>query len=134
MTNNEYDYTDADVDYESPEDYAYEGDDEYEDAPRTFTVRGNVYEVKFTKGRIDLYEQRHKPIMASFVSNGGAFSSKELSDLMAYGLCAQGGKYINPRRGLEMAEQLLIHSGYLAVYEAVIEALQRDCGFLFQGA
>lgn len=105
-----------------------------EGAYRTFTVRGKTYCVSITKSRLDLYEQRHRPIMASFIQNDGAFSTSELTALLAYGLRLEGGGYVNPNRGMEMAENLLKHSGYLAVYQAVIEALERDCGFLFQGA
>ena len=33
-----------------------------------------------------------------------------------------------------MASDLIEKNGYLAVYERVTEALERDCGFLFKGA
>ena len=123
--------------YEELEDY--EGsdeleDDEDEDEPRSFTVRGKTYIVRITKKRLDLYEQRHKPIMASFIQNDGAFSSAELTALLAYGLCEEGGAFVKPNKGMEMADKLMKKSGYLAVYQAVIEALERDCGFLFRSA
>ena len=100
---------------------------------RTFTVGGRSYEVAYNQKRIELYEAGHRPIMATFMSNGGAFSISELKSLMAYGLKLEGGAYINPKRGEEMASELIAHNGYLAVFECVVEALQNDCGFLFAG-
>lgn len=108
--------------------------DELGDEPRHFTVHGKKYYVKITRSRLNLYEQRHKPVMASFIQNDGAFSANELTHLLAYGLCKENGSFVKPSRASEMAEKLIGANGYLAVYQAVIEALQRDCGFLFQGA
>ena len=116
---------------------AYGDEGAFEDeeaAPATFEVGGRTYTIKLTKKRLDLYEQRHKPVMASFIQNDGAFSAAELTAILAYGLRVEDGPFVNPRRGMEMADRLVRNNGYLAVYEAVMEALQRDCGFLFQGA
>ena len=109
-----------------------ESDFEEEDKPRTFEVNGRSFEVVLTKARLNLYEQRHTPIMASFIRNDGALSNAELTALLAYGLKLEGGAYVNPRKGTEMAEKLIEANGYGAVFECVFEALQRDCGFLFQ--
>ena len=120
-----------DIDYADDAEVA---DIPEEDGPATFEVHGRTYEISLTKKRIDLYEQRHKPIMSTFIQNDGGFSLAELTSLLAYGLRVEGGQFVNPRRGMEMAEGLLKANGYLAVYEAVMAALQRDCGCLFQGA
>lgn len=100
---------------------------------RTFTVAGKSYEVAYSQRRIELYESGHKPIMATFMQNGGAFSVGELKSLLAYGLKYEGAGYVNPKRGEEMASKLIEVNGYLDVFEAVVDALQRDCGFLFAG-
>ena len=109
-----------------------ESDFEEEDKPRTFEVNGRSFEVVLTKARLNLYEQRHTPIMASFIRNDGALSNAELTALLAYGLKLEGGAYVNPRKGPELAEKLIVAKGSGAVCEWVFEALQRDCGFLFQ--
>lgn len=109
-------------------------EDDAEGADTTFEVHGRTYEIVLTKRRLDLYEQRHKPVMASFIQNDGAFSVAELTDILAYGLRLVDGPYVNPRRGMEMAERLVSTNGYAAVLGAVMAALQRDCGFLFMGA
>lgn len=100
---------------------------------RTFTVGGRSYEVAYNQRRIELYEAGHRPIMATFMSNGGAFSIAELKSLMAYGLKLEGGAWVNPKQGEDMASELINYNGYLSVFECVVEALQRDCGFLFVG-
>lgn len=110
----------------------FENSDFEEEKPRTFEVNGRSFEVVITKARLNLYEQRHTPIMASFIRNDGALSNAELTALLAYGLKLEGGTYVNPRKGTEMAEKLIEANGYGAVFECVFEALQRDCGFLFQ--
>ena len=103
-----------------------------EDVTGDFTVEGVSYVIGFSQKRIRLYENGHKPIMASFIQNGGAFSLSELQGLLAYGLRREDGPYVNPRKGMEMAERLIDNCGYVAVFERVTEALERDCGFLFK--
>lgn len=116
---------DVEIEEEREEDEAPLGD---------FTVGDKHYVITFTQKRIDLYERSNKPIMSSFVQNGGAFSLVELKNLTAFGLRLLDGPFVNPRKGVEMAEYLIEKSGYLAVYERVTDALERDCGFLFKGA
>ena len=115
-------------------DAAEEFDEEVEASTGDFTINGKSYIIGFTKNRLEMYERSNKPIMASFIQNGGAFSISELKSLLAYGLRLEDGPFVNPRRGVDMASGLIEENGYLAVYERVTEALERDCGFLFKGA
>lgn len=103
-----------------------------EENKATFDVDGESYEVGFNMKRIEMYESGHKPLMASFAQNGGTFSVAELKALCAYGLKKEGGAYVNPKKGQEMAEGLIEANGYFEVYGAVTEALERDCGFFFK--
>lgn len=107
-------------------------DQPVEDGPVTFEVGGRVHEIRYPQKRLDLYESGHKPVMATFVQNGGAFSRKELRDLTAYGLKVKGGGFVSPKQGMVMADKLIEENGYATVLEVVAEALQRDCGFLFK--
>lgn len=97
----------------------------------TFEVGENSYVIKFNEKRIELYENSHMPIVASFIKNGGALSVSELKALTGYGLCIEGGQWVNPKTGLLMANDLLLENGYMELLEAVMDALERDCGFLF---
>lgn len=97
-----------------------------------FEYRGKTYEIRFSMKRLELYENAHAPVMTSFIKNGGAFSISELKGLLAYGLQQEGGAFVNPRFGAQMADGLVEENGYLTVYESVTDALQRDCGFLFE--
>lgn len=112
--------------------------DDFEEEPveetgkARFEANGIEFEVVYTKKRLDLYEQRHTPIMASFIKNDGALSHAELTSMLAYGLRSVGGSYVNPAKGMEMADRLIDANGYGAIFETVFEALQRDCGFLFK--
>lgn len=102
--------------------------------PQTFTVRGHVCEIRFSRKRIDLYEERHTPIIASFYKNDGMFTFKELAAIAGYGLRVQGGGYFLPQKAEEIVNKLIDTNGYPVVFQAVMMALQRDCAFLFKGA
>lgn len=115
-------------------DTADEFDDEVDAPTGDFAIGNKSYVIGFTQKRLEMYERSNKPIMASFIQNGGAFSISELKNLLAYGLRREGGPFVNPRKGIGMASDLIEENGYLAVYERVTEALERDCGFLFRGA
>lgn len=115
-------------------DAADEFHDEAEATTGDFTIGDRSYVIGFTQKRLEMYERSNKPIMASFIQNGGAFSISELKNLLAYGLRLEGGPFVNPRKGIGMASDLIEENGYLAVYERVTEALEHDCGFLFRGA
>ena len=115
-------------------DAVEEFNEEAEAPTGDFTINGKGYIIGFTKNRLEMYERSNKPIMASFIQNGGAFSISELKSLLAYGLRLEDGPFVNPRKGVDMASDLIEKNGYLAVYERVTEALERDCGFLFKGA
>ena len=100
----------------------------------TFEAEGKTYEIAFSMKRIEMYENGRKPVMASFAQNGGAFSIGELKALIAYGLRLEGGAWVNPKKGMEMAEELIEENGYFGMFEPVTAALERDCGFFFKTA
>lgn len=106
-------------------------EEETEETEGDFQIGDKAFFIKFNQKRIELYEQLNKPLMAAFIQNGGAFSVAELKSLLAYGLCTENGAWINPKKGKEIANALMEKNGYLAIYEHVSTALERDCGFLF---
>lgn len=103
-----------------------------EETNTKFEANGKTYEVKYSFKRIEMYEASHRPVMASFAQNGGSFGLAELRDLVAYGLMVEGGGYVSPQQGRTMAENLIDENGYLAVFQTVAAALERDCGFFFK--
>jgi hypothetical protein len=96
-----------------------------------FQLGGTAYEIKFIQKRIDLYEGQNKPIMATFMQNGGAFSRKELESLLSFGLKRLGGTYLLGRKSVKVAAAIIQQYGYVEVLTHIMEALERDCGFLF---
>lgn len=100
----------------------------------TFTVDERTYEIAFNIGRIKLYERTHLPVMTSISKNGGTFSIDELQSLVAFGLRYEGGSYVDVKKAMGMAEKLIETSGYLIVFQNVLTALERDCGFFFKEA
>ena len=116
-----------------PEINDIEAVDGYESKTGDFTVGDKSYVIQFNTGRIKLYENSNRPLMAVFAMNGGTFSISELETIAAYGLREEGGNYVNPKQGAKMAEKLIEENGYFALYEAVVNVLGRDCNFLFKG-
>ena len=58
----------------------------------------------------------------------------ELRQVFAYGLKKEGAdSFENPKKGLDIAEYLIENLGYVAVSGVVLETIQEDCPFLFQG-
>ena len=97
-------------------------------ADTTFTVDGKTYEIAYS---IELYENGRTPIIATIARNAGALSVADLKALVGYGLREQGGDWVNPGDGMNMAEKLIVWNGYHLVYEKAADALRRDCGFFF---
>lgn len=121
---------DSAADATEAEDIANELEQDPESmGPQTFTVRGHVCEIRFSRKRIDLYEERHTPIIASFYKNDGMFTFKELAAIAGYGLKVQGGGYFLPQKAEEIVNKLIDTNGYPVVFQAVMMALQRDCAF-----
>lgn len=128
-----YDICDDGIDADG--DGAETPDDEPAETPvGDFTVGDESYSVRYNKGRVMLYERAvSHPIMATFAQDGGTLSLNDLQTLLAFGLCVTGGRFVQPKEAQKMAGRLLENNGYFAVYETVMEALSRDCGFLFRG-
>lgn len=72
------------------------------------------------------------PSMPELYKNRGMLSISSLKAYIAYALKEEDGDtFVKPKEGMEMADKLIEESGYLAVNEAVVTAIQRDCPFLF---
>lgn len=102
----------------------------------TFEVNGKEYELKYNTKRADIIESVTKtPIMANITKNNGAMTRIDLVNYIAYGTKESGSDlFVNPKHGRDIAEQLIESEGYANCLGMVLETLQEDCGFFFQGA
>lgn len=108
-------------------------DTEAQEQEAVFEIKGRKYRIGYNLQRLQLAEQMAKSAtMAILTANNGMLSLQELMIYFACGLCELGGKYIKPQKGLEFAEKYLKKHGYVQMNVQVVEAIQRDCGFLFQ--
>ena len=98
-----------------------------------FEVDGVSYVIKYTTGQVKLFEASNRPLMAIFAVSGGTPTVDELETLLSYGICEEGGGYLNPKVAFDMASRLVEENGYWPMYEKVMDALGRDCNFLFAG-
>lgn len=107
-------------------------EEETDESEGDFEVNGKPYFIRYNQARIGMYERTNKPVVATFIQNGGGFSIDELKSITAYGISTESGAYIEIKRAREIAQELLEENGYTALLELVSDALQRDCGFLFK--
>ena len=98
-----------------------------------FTIDNEDYEIVFSQKRIELAENElDKPTLS--ILQKYVFSLKELKTYVAYGLKKVGSQaYLNPVKGKELAGRLVESEGYGPLTSVVTEAIERDCGFFFQG-
>mgnify|MGYP006925862660 FL=1 len=98
-----------------------------------FEANGKRYELKYNIKRIEMIENAMgMPSMPELYKNRGMLSILSLKAYIAYALKEEDGDtFVKPKEGMEMADKLIEESGYLAVNEVVVKAIQRDCPFLF---
>lgn len=100
-----------------------------------FEINGKKYVLKYNLKRVELIENTvGMPTMAELNAHRGMFGLTALKTYFAYGLKEEGSDFFTPpKTGMEMAEALIENEGYISVNGAVLEALERDCPFFFQG-
>lgn len=101
-----------------------------------FTFDKKNYCLKYNIKRIEMIEQvTEMPTLAEIRKTGGMLGLKSLKTYFAYGLKEEGADAFMPvQKGYEMCESLIERDGYENIVAAVLEAIQRDCPFFFQGA
>lgn len=101
-----------------------------------FEINGKNYVLKYNLKRVEMIENATGlPMMSDLYSHRSMMSLSSLKTYFAYGLKEEGADaFVAPKKGMEMAEALIESEGYMRVNGAVLEALERDCPFFFQGA
>lgn len=101
-----------------------------------FEINGKTYVLKYNLKRVEMIENAvGMPTMAEMQSHRGMLGLTSLKTYFAYGLKEEGSDaFVKPKEGMVMAEAMIENEGYLAVNGSVLEALERDCPFFFQGA
>ena len=96
---------------------------------------GKEYELKYNLKRVAVIENATgEGLMSLLVKNKGFLSIQHLMTYFSLALKEVGADaFVKPKEGKEMAEALIESEGYEMVNLLVIEALQRDCPFFFQG-
>lgn len=100
-----------------------------------FTIDGKEYELKFSLKRIDMIEAvTGGSVMNALVGTKGMLSLAEIRAFMSYGLkgTGEGEGYVSPPQGAKYADILIEELGYTSVVAPIMEALERDCPFLFR--
>lgn len=99
-------------------------------------VNGKTYELEYNMKRIELIEQATgMPTMAELQRTKGMFGLSQLKTYFGYGLKEAGtSAFVAPKKGMEICEGIMEEKGYAFVAGKVLEAIERDCPFFFQGA
>lgn len=97
---------------------------------------GKNYVLKYNMKRIEMIEAvTSMPTLADLKRTGGMLSLASLKAYIAYGIKEEGkDTFLTYKEGVKIAEALIEQNGYTEVCAIVLEALQRDCPFFFQGA
>lgn len=100
-----------------------------------FEIEGKKYVLKYNLKRVEMIENAvGMPTMAELQIHRGMFGITTLKSYFAYGLKEEGADTFVPvKKGMEMAEAMIKSEGYVDVNAAVLESLERDCPFFFQG-
>lgn len=103
------------------------------EASEIFEYKGKAYHLHYTLRRLQTAEQMAKTsTVAMLTTNNSIMGIQELMIYFAAGLRDENGDYIKTGKGLSLAEELIQEQGYLQINMVVVNALVRDCGFLFQ--
>ena len=97
------------------------------------TYDGKNYVLKYNMKRIEMIEGvTNMPTLADLQRTRGMLCLASLKAYVAYGIKEDGSDvFLNPRKGMEIAESLIETTGYTDVCAIVLEALERDCPFFF---
>lgn len=97
------------------------------------TYQDKNYELKYNMKRLELIERvTDMPTLADIKRTGGMLSISSLKAYLAYGLKEEGADAFVPAgKAMEMAENMIQDIGYIDTCGIVLEALDRDCPFLF---
>ena len=98
-------------------------------------IQGREYDFKYTDRRIEIIERTTgKPLMANLIQNQGMLSIADMRVAFVQGLKEiDSGHYIPQKMGEEAFKETLETVGYVPLMTMIYEALERDCGFFFQG-
>lgn len=95
---------------------------------------GNEYELRYPLGRIEIIETVTKEsFMAVLTQSNMMLTIKQLRTYFSYGLRKVGGNgHLEPKKAMEIFDQVLPDIGYTNLLGMVLEAIQKDCPFFFQ--
>lgn len=98
-------------------------------------IDGKRYVLKYNMDRVEMIENSvGAPTLAELYDKKGMLSLAALKSYLAYGLKEEGSDTFVPiKQGMEMAKALIQDEGYARTCGIVLEALERDCPFFFQG-
>lgn len=90
-----------------------------------------MYELKYDLKTVKLIEQSTGKTMVDLIQ--GVPQIQELEILVGFALYDDVGNKVTTKRGVELAEELVMANGILPLYTTVSERVVEDCGFLFLG-
>lgn len=101
----------------------------------TFELNGETYDICYDMDAIDRFERTAgESIMSIYAKSRGMFTIDQLKTLITIGLVKVSGENVGSRERKKVVEELIKTNGYPAACGMVSVAIERDCGFLFQGA
>jgi len=98
------------------------------------TIGGREYELKYNQkiNRQIEAAMGGSGILEMVARSNGVLSSTALYNFIAFALFNDSGAKIGSVQGGELADEWVVQDGELPVTAVVLEALMRDCPFLFR--
>lgn len=100
-----------------------------------FEIDGKHYKIEYSFDRMEQIESATNTRFMQELSNRGMMSFATVKAYVGLGLkTVEGNKYVNGEDALKLGKKVITTFGYQKAVESILEAAQRDLGFLFQKA
>ena len=100
-----------------------------------FVLNDATYDFKFNRERMKLYEVKAgSSLMSEFLTTRGMFSLSSIENFYSVALVDMSNKdvFVAPKKAIEVANAHMDEVGYATVCVEIVNAIQRDLGFLFR--
>ncbi len=96
-------------------------------------VDGKTYDLEYSLEQLMNYERAgYPPVLLAVYNYQNMLSVTVLMGLLTYGLKAQDGDHLDPEEAGVIAGKILMSKGADECVKRIMDALRRDCGFLFK--
>lgn len=94
-----------------------------------YEINGNIYELRYNIKSMEKLEESVKTPIIDILRMVPSINLLRL--MIASGLHSENGA-VSQKRGMDLAEELIMEKGLQPIHTDVVNKIYEDCGFLFQ--